>query len=167
MRTLNRKAEKNRPVKPDAILTESKFLELKRQLEKLKNASRPQAASEVRRLAEMGDFSENYAYQIAKGRLRGINNTILRLEHELQQATIIAPPAQTDTVQVGHAVTVECGGQMKIYRILGSAEIDLEKGIISRHSPLGSALLGHRVGETIKLKLGEREVEYRVKKIES
>ncbi|MFH0814829.1 MAG: hypothetical protein V1902_01950, partial [Candidatus Falkowbacteria bacterium] len=79
MRVPTRRAEKNIKNTFDPFITQTKFDELKIKLEKLKK-SQPTAISEVQRLAEMGDFSENAAYQMAKGRLRGINQRILELE---------------------------------------------------------------------------------------
>lgn len=159
-----RKPGKFSQIKSDPLMTQAKFDELEAKLKKLKQI-RPEAAKEVARLAELGDFSENVEYQLAKGRLRGINSGILKLERQLNDAEIIAPNKKTDTAQVGHTVMIECNGKQKTYQILGSSETKPEKGIISRNSPIGSALLGHGVGEVVKIKIGEKEVEYKVIKI--
>ena len=160
-----RKPGKFSQVKSDPLMTQAKFDELEVKLKKLK-AIRPQAAQEVARLAELGDFSENVEYQLAKGRLRGINSGILKLERQLNDAEIIAPNKKTDIARVGHTVTIECNGKQKTYQILGSSETKPEKGIISHNSPIGSALIGRRVGDVVKIKVGEKEVEYRVIRIE-
>lgn len=161
MRVPYRKPGKFSQIKPDPLLTEAKFAELKNKLARLKSV-RPQAAAEVARLAEMGDFSENAEYQIAKGHLRGINLGILKLENQLNNAVIITPQKQTDTVQVGHTVTVAVNGKEKTYQILGSSETSPGKGIISHNSPIGAALVGRKVGETVKIRLADKEVEYRI-----
>ncbi len=142
----------------DPNLTPAKFAELKKHLEKLKTTSRPQTIKEVKRLAEMGDFSENAAYQIAKGRLRGINDKILELEDRLKKAIIIKPTKNNSTVQLGHQVTLRLNNQEKTYLILGSSETSPEKGIISYQSPLGAALLGQRVGGQIKIKNNQYKI---------
>src|SRR3989344_2947089 len=98
MRVPIRKPGKYAHLKPDLHVTEAKFRELKDKLERLK-ASQPAAAQEVKRLAEMGDFSENAAYQMAKGRLRGINEHILELEDQLSHAELIKSGSDTGTVQ--------------------------------------------------------------------
>lgn len=152
--------------KSDPLLTQGKFRELEEKLTHLKNVARPQVASEVRRLAEMGDFSENAAYQMAKGRLRGINSSIDTIENELNHAVLIPSQTQTDTVDIGHTVTVESEGKEKIFQILGSAETNPKKGVISHNSPLGAALMGREVGDSIFVTLAERTVEYRVVRIE-
>ena len=146
-----RKPGKYSQMKSDPLLTEGKILELKNKLDKLKNINQPRAIEEVKRLAELGDFSENVEYQLAKGRLRGINDGILKIENQLKHAVIISPQTQTDTVQIGHKVTVETGGKKKVYQILGSAETNPQKGIISHNSPIGAALIGKKVGEVVKI----------------
>lgn len=162
-----RKPGKFSLIKPDPILTPAKLTELKNKLHKLKERDRPMAAAEVARLAELGDFSENAEYQLAKGKLRGINNAILRTEHQINNAEIIEPSENIDTVQIGHTVTVESGGKQKTYQILGSSETSPQQGIISHLSPVGAALLGRGVGDTVKIKLAGKEVEYKVVKIQS
>src|SRR3990167_7487825 len=120
MRLPIRKPGKYARLKPDQYLTQAKYDELKAGLEKLK-IRRPRAAEEVKRLAEMGDFSENAAYQIAKGRLRGMNQKILDMEEHLKRAVIIEPVKNSATVQLGSRVTVEVEGQQKTFLILGSS----------------------------------------------
>lgn len=161
MRTLDRKPGKYGQIKADPFLTLAKFQELERKLARLRD-SQPAAAKEVARLAEMGDFSENFAYQHAKGRLRGINQRILEIEHQLNQAEVIAPDTQTDTVELGHLVTIETNGQQKTYQILGSTETDPRRGVISHNSPIGAALLGHKVGDQVHVTIANREVVFQI-----
>ncbi len=152
--------------KPDPYLTEAKFNELKNKLERLKTYTRPKAAQEVRRLAEMGDFSENVGYQVAKGRLRGLNQRILEIEDHLKNAVIFHPNKNTQVIQLGHSVTIESNGKEKTYTILGSSETDPTTGIISHNSPIGSALLGHQVGDEVKIELANgKELNFKIIKI--
>lgn len=160
-----RKPGKYTHLKPDQYLTEAKFNELKNKLERLK-FNRPRAAEEVKRLAAMGDFSENAAYQIAKGRLRGMNQKILEIEDHLKRAVIIKPDKNSGLVQLGSSVTVATAGREKTYLILGSSETDPSRGIISSRSPIGAALLGKKIHDQIKIKLADKEIEYRIIKIE-
>lgn len=137
-------------------------MELTNKLDRLKNISRPRGAEEVKRLAELGDFSENVEYQLAKGKLRGINDNITKIENQLKNAVVISPQKQTDTVELGNTVTVESGGAQKSYQILGSVETNPHKGIISHNSPIGAALIGCKIGEVIKIKINDKEVEYKI-----
>lgn len=159
-----RKPGKYSLIPKDPSMTQEKFLELQKKLDRLK-AIQPAAAKEVSRLAELGDFSENVEYQLAKGRLRGINQGILDLEKQINTADIIEAPRQNIRIEVGHSVTVETKGKQKTFQILGSSESKPEQGIISQNSPIGSALLGHKVGETIRVSIGEREIEYTILEI--
>lgn len=165
MQTPKRKSGLYAHLKPDPNITQNKYNELKEKLAKLKRAH-PNAVLEVKRLAEMGDFSDNAAYSIAKGRLRGINQRILGLEDHLKRAVIISPAKQTGVVGLSNLVTLETAGRKKTYQILGSSETDPQAGIISHNSVLGSALMGRRVGEKVKIKTLTREIEYTIIKIE-
>lgn len=146
-------------------MTEAKLNELKKELAHLKEI-RPGAAAEVSRLAELGDFSENAEYQHAKGRLRGINNAMLRIEHQINNAEVIEKNDSAGEVQLGNVVTVEVDGKKKKFQILGSSETDPTQGIISRNSPIGEALLGREVGEEVEVKLPAKTVIYKILKIE-
>lgn len=182
MQIPKRKPGKYTNERPDPNLTKTEFNKLKSKLTELK-LSLPRAADEVRRLAEMGDFSENAAYQMAKGRLRGINQRILELEDQLKYAVIIKPAKDAQIVQIGHKVTIEevsrhsllntkgwrdvptaVGTKEKTYLILGSEETDPLKGVISQNSPLGSVLLGHKLGDIIKIP--PKGVEWKIVRIE-
>lgn len=161
MRVPIRKPGKFTHLKPDPHLTQKKFDQLTRTLADLKK-SHPEAAREVRRLAELGDLSENAAYQIAKGRLRSINQRLLDLEDHLRRAVIITPTAGSTTVRLGSTVTIEHAGKQITYTLLGSSETDPEQNIISHNSPLGAALLGRSVGDTVLVKLKSTSIEYRI-----
>lgn len=160
-----RKPGKYSQIPGDPTMTQKKFLELQKKLERLKASQMP-AAKEVSRLAELGDFSENVEYQLAKGKLRGINQGILNIEKQLNTANIIQAPRQYERVEVGHTVTIESDGTQKHYTILGSTETNPAQGIISQHSPIGSALLGKKIGERVKVVIAGREVEYIIIHIE-
>ncbi|MCX6785776.1 MAG: GreA/GreB family elongation factor [Candidatus Komeilibacteria bacterium] len=150
---------------PDPHLTRSKFNELTAKLNKLK-AALPGATGELQRLAEMGDFSENAAYQMAKGRVRSINDKIFGIEEHLKNAIIIKPTGNLGQVQLGSRVTVSLSGKTVTYQILGSAEIDLANNIISHNSPIGAALLGKKAGESFTIRLGGSETTGKIIKVE-
>ena len=166
MQTPYRKPGKYALQAQDPFLSEEKLKMIQIKLEKLLKSRYPLAA-EVSRLAELGDFSENVEYQLAKGKLRGTNNMILKLENQIKNAVIIKPKSNNNIAGLGHKVTLRLrSGQAKIYEILGSAETDPKKGIISQNSPLGIALLGKKVGDTASVKLKDKIVDYKIIKIE-
>ena len=149
---------------PDPHLTERKFNELTDKLDKLKEAL-PNAIQELQRLAEMGDFSENAAYQMAKGKVRGINDRISDITEQLKAAIIIKPGKNKQEVQLGSRVRVKLNGRENTYQILGSAEIDLSKNVISHNSPLGASLMGKRAGDSFAFQAG-REITGEIIKVE-
>lgn len=164
MQVPRRKPGKYTFARKDINLTQAAYDQLVDELERLRR-DQPRAAQEVMRLAEMGDFSENAAYQMAKGRLRAINQKIEELEGYLRQVVIITPPRSTDTVQLGSVVEVDFAGTPKVFTILGSEEVDLSKGVISHVSPIGAALMGHRVGDVVTIMINNRTVTCAIKKI--
>lgn len=165
MQVPKRKPGKFSSVKPDPKITQKKHDELIAELEHLIK-QRPDLSKEVQRLAAMGDFSENAGYQIAKGKLRGLNYHILEVEDHLRQAIIIGQPSDNNTVQLCNTVTFESNGKKQTYLILGSSETNPDKNIISHNSPLGSALMGHKVGDTVSIMIDNKEVKYKILKIE-
>lgn len=166
MKVPRRKAGEFTFSKIDPLITAEKLAELKADLEKMKNKIQPQLASEVKRLALMGDFSENAAYQIAKGRLRGLNQKITDIQKQIEAAEIIKTDSKNPTIQVGSLITLEINQQIKKYRILGSLETNPASGVISYNSPIGQALLNKKVGDIVEIKLEDRIVVYKVIKIE-
>jgi len=160
MRLPTRKSENKNMQPVDLHITQKKYDELSAKFVRLKKA-RPHLAEEVRRLAEMGDFSENAAYQIAKGKLRGLNRHLAETEYILNHGIIISPK-KSGKIELGHEVIVEVNGKQKKYQILGSAETDPISGVISHNSPIGQALLGRHIGEIVKVELKGREVEYKI-----
>lgn len=147
-------------------MTQEKYEELKKKLDFWLKIKRPREAEEVKRLALMGDFSENVGYQVAKGRLRGLNQRIIELEKLLGRVEIIENPSNSETVVVGSEVIIENNDKQKKYKILGSSESNPSAGIISHVSPLGSALIGKKEGEKFKFGAEGKEKVYKIIKIE-
>jgi transcription elongation factor GreA len=160
MQLPKRKPGKYTTTPNDPLMTQDKFDALEIDLERLKQ-KRPDVAKEVTRLAELGDFSENVEYQQAKGRLRGINNRILKMEYQLNHAEIIEP-GKDGRVVIGSTVTVEIDGNDKTFTILGSSETDPSKGIISHSSPIGSALIGKNIGNEVEIEIGGLKRTYKI-----
>ncbi|PLX25180.1 transcription elongation factor GreA [Candidatus Parcubacteria bacterium] len=165
MRVPIRKAGKYTFLKSDPFVTKEKLAELKKTLSKLKDKVQPRLVQEVKRLAELGDFSENVEYQLAKGKLRGINSKILKLEKEISEAQIIEINKKSDTVQIGSLVTVEVNDKQIEYRILGSSETDPSSGVISYQSPLGKVLMNKKAGDIVEFEHNSQTVEYKILKI--
>lgn len=160
MRVPIRKGDERVFATKDYYLSPTKYREIEAEIVRL-TSRRPALATEVKRLAEMGDFSENAGYQLAKGRLRGLNQRLLDLADRLRKAEIITGDEDISIVQIGHTVSLKSASGQKTYTILGGSESNPSQGVISHLSPLGSALLGKRVGDLVTV----NEKEYQILEI--
>ena len=148
----------------DPLITQEKYDKLQKKLNRLEKVELPAAAKDMQRTSEFGDFSENVEYQLAKRRIRRINNSITKIRFQLDHSEII-PASQSGpdaTVQIGSTVTIKINGKEKQLQILGSVETNPSKGIVSHSSPMGKALIGKKVGEVAEVKVGERTIEYQI-----
>ena len=165
MQVPTRKSDKEPRPELDPYITREKYNALKNNLERLMS-ERPGLVEHMQVQAQDGDFSENAGYQQAKVNLRRLNNKILKIENILKHAIIIEPSNDCSTVKLGHTVTFDVNGKEKSYKILGSLESNPTGGIISHKSPIGSLLVGKRVGDIVKNKVDDREIEYKIVRIE-
>jgi len=165
MQVLKRRYDTNPQKDFDPYITQKKADEIKKELDKMINIIRPKLVHEVEEHAKNGDFSENAAYQAAKGKLRGLNNRILVLQNILNKAIIIEHDKNSNVICLGNTVTVETNGNEFTYQILGSQEINLEQGIISHKSPIGAGLIGHKVGDEVEIEINDRIIKYKIIKI--
>lgn len=145
-------------------LTKEAFDKLKDKLARLK-ASLPEQIVTTKAAADLGDRSENAEYQISKGKLRGTHRQILIIEDQLKRAVIIKA-GNPGKIQLGSTVALESAGKKYTFQILGSFETNPGKGVISNQSPLGLALMNHKVGDEVSIKtpLGEANAEAGEKK---
>jgi len=160
MQVPQRKPGKYSNLTADPHITQKKKNELEDELASLLK-KRPKAASEVQRLSELGDFSENAEYQLAKGKLRGMNRRILVLEDHLNRA-IVVQQSKSDQIQLGDTVTLTMDGEDKTYTILGPSETDPSKNIISHLSPIGSALIGKRVDDVFEIEIAGNQKQCKI-----
>ncbi len=123
---------------------------LEEELEYLCTVRRAEVAERIQSAKDAGDIMENAAYDYAKEEQAFVEGRIQALETTLRKATIIEG-SSTDEVGLGTRVTVmERGGDTpETYQIVGSVEADPANGRISNESPIGKALLSHRVGDEV------------------
>ena len=138
-------------------LTKADVARIEAEIEHRRLVVRPAALKALKEARAMGDLSENFEYYAAK-RDNNINNSRIRyLEKILRNAIVIAE--ETDETRVGMNNTVDVWFEeddiMETYRIVTSIRSDSRKRLISNESPLGKALMGHRVGDRIEVRLDE------------
>lgn len=148
-------------------LTQEKYNELAKELTHLKTVRRKEVAENLEYAKSLGDLSENAEYQEARETQANIEDRINKLEMMLKSA-VIMKLQHTETVGIGSTVTlVKAGGKDKVsYKIVGSEEADLAHGKLSINSPLGTAMLGKKNGESFTAKTPGGEVAYAVVDIE-
>lgn len=128
---------------------------LREELDSLWSVERPAVTRAVAEAAAQGDRSENAEYIYGKRRLREIDRRVRYLRGRLDGMKIVsAPPSDRGRVFFGAWVTIEeATGARRRHRIVGPDEFDREAGYISMDSPLGRALLGKRLGDTVEVAL--------------
>jgi len=140
---------------------------LEEELEYLVKVRRKEVAVAIQSAKEEGDLSENSAYDEAKLTQSFLEGRIQTIEAQLRSAVIIERNGSSDTVHVGSQVTVqEEGLEPETYHIVGSAEADPLDGRISNESPIGKALLGAKVGDTVTAEIPDGAITFKVIKIE-
>lgn len=146
-----------------SLITKSGLDTLITQREKL-IGERPDAVLDLKKAREMGDLSENGYYKSARAKLSGIDRQIRYLTRQIKTAQVIEAK-QYVFVEVGHTVTLLQGNDEVSYIIVGTLEADPSEKKISHKSPLGSKLLGKKVGEKIELVIPSGTVSYQVLRI--
>lgn len=163
MRIPQRKGEKDkRALQSDGpvYLTKEGIEKLKKQIERIEY-DLPGAISELQRTREMGDLSENAAYQQAKHQVRRMQARHFHLTERLKNVIEIEKGG-SDTVQLGSTVAIEVDGNQRTLEIVGPLETDPIKGRISHESPLGQALTNHKAGDEVAFNSPAGEKIYRI-----
>jgi transcription elongation factor GreA len=144
-------------------LTNEKFGELKKELEHLKSVRRKEVADQLEYAKKLGDLSENAEYHQAREDQAEVEDRIGRLENLIKNATIMTAGGG-DVITVGSTVRLTREGENKsyLYSIVGSEEADMSQGKVSNMSPLGSALLGHKIGDTVKVTAPKGVITYTI-----
>lgn len=134
-------------------LTNEKFTELKKELQHLKTDKRKEVADHLEYAKKLGDLSENAEYHQAREEQAEVEDRISRLENLLKNVTITDGTTRGDIITVGSTIRLSKDGENKsyVYTIVGSEEADMSQGKVSNMSPMGSALLGHKQGDTVKV----------------
>ncbi len=148
-------------------LTEEGAAELRTELDELINVKRPALAAKLKDAISQGDLSENADYHDAKEQQAFMEGRISYLDDLLRSAVIISDNNhQTSVVNVGMEVTVQEGSESpETYLIVGAAEANPREGKISNESPLGRALMGHKVGDKIKVDAPGGRLIFKIKSI--
>lgn len=147
------------------VLTYEGLKKMEDELQDLKVVKRKEVAEKIKEARSQGDLSENAEYDAAKEEQAEIEARIITLEKMLRNAEVI------DEEEIGTS-HVNIGNRVKLYDeefeedieyvLVGSAEADPSTGRISNESPLGVALLGHKIGEEIEVDAPDGILNYKI-----
>ena len=150
------------------IMTFACLRALEDELFDLKVYKRKEVAQKIKEAREQGDLSENAEYDAAKDEQRDIEARIEELEKLLKNVEVVGQDeVDADTVGIGSRVKlydVEMDEEVE-YTIVGSTEADALNGKISNESPVGAALIGSKVGETIVVETISGDLEFKILEI--
>lgn len=152
-----------RPPEPRIIFTPKGYKDLLEERKKLLS-ERPEAVEHLSKGREMGDLSENGYYKAAKARVSFLDGRIKRIDRLVKLAKIVTPVG-TDRVQIGSIVVLVNNDKDVEYTIVGGYESDPLKKTISHLSPIGKAVMGKMVGETVHVEVPKGTVHYTIKNI--
>ena len=136
-------------------LTKEGFQKLQEELDYLRTVKRQEVAERLHEAMEGGELIENAEYEAAKNEQAFVEGRIQELELLLATAQIIEENGKSkkaDAIQVGSKVTIKEGNyDPETFTIVGAAEANPREGKISNESPIGKAILGHKVGDVVKV----------------
>ena len=145
-------------------LTKSDIEKMEAEIEHRKVVVRHELLEHVKTARAQGDLSENFEYYAAKKEKNKNESRIRYLERMIRTANVVDDSSADDEVGINNTVTVEFieGKETETYRIVTTVRVDTFKNMISIDSPLGKALMGHKVGDIVNVKVNEN-VNYDVK----
>ena len=150
-------------------LTEVDIRKMQEEIDYRVRELRPQLIEEVQTARAFGDLSENYEYKCAKQAKNRNDSRIRYLERMIRTAKVIEVKETADTVSLFDTVTIynEMMKKEMTVRIVTTLRQDALKGLISKESPVGKALMGHKVGERVQVEIDQtRKYFMEIKAIE-
>jgi transcription elongation factor GreA len=146
-------------------ITKQGFEQLRGELGRLKREERPKVIQAIAEARSHGDLSENAEYAAAKERQGFIEGRIQELEHKLATSEVIESNQLTgEKVVFGTTVSLrdQKTREVKKYTLVGQDESDLKNGKISVASPVGKALIGHKVGDKVVITTPAKTLNYEI-----
>lgn len=152
----------------EIVLTAEGYARIEKELEHLSRVERKAVADRIREAKDFGELTENAEYEDAKSEQALIEGRILELRQILSQAVILKDEdISTEHVSIGSYVRVRDldTGEEWEFRLVSPFEADPDEDRISHESPIGEALLGHKVGEVVEANIPAGKVRYQILQI--
>lgn len=139
-------------------LTEVDIKKMQEEIEYRETVLRPKCVVDLQTARAFGDLSENYEYKAAKQELRRCDSRLRYLKKMIETARVIRVDSAPDAVSLFDTVHVyfEDEDEEETYRIVTTLREDALNGIISKESPLGRAVMGHRVGDRVTVRVNDK-----------
>lgn len=153
---------------PELYITEEGKKEKEERLKYLKNEKRPEVLEKLKIARDFGDLSENSEYDAAKKEQSIVETEIASIEETLRKAVIVGKKdISHDTIGVGSTVTVldMDFNEEDTYKIVGVIESDPDRNYVSNESPIGSSLIGKKIGDIVSFTTPGGEVKMKILKI--
>ncbi|MBI1794882.1 MAG: transcription elongation factor GreA [Chloroflexi bacterium] len=148
-------------------LTPEGEAKLRAELEELKGPKREELSMRLRSAIQMGDLSENADYHKAKEDQGFLEGRIQEIESLLRNVVTIEKNVNRDVVSVGNYVTIqEESLPPETYHVVGAREADPRNGRISNESPIGRALMEHKIGDVVEAETPGGKIRFKILKIE-
>lgn len=150
------------------VVTHEGLKKLEEELEYLKTTARSDIAEKIKIARGFGDLSENSEYDEAKNEQAKIEARIVDLEIMLKDIKVLDDSEITnDKVMLGVNVVVldEQTGKTREFKLVGTAEANAGKGMISDESPIGKALMGHSTGDTVVAEAPKGDLKFTITEI--
>ena len=155
-------------VQKEVVLTLAGLEKLEEELEILKTKKRREIAERIKQAIAFGDIAENSEYDEAKKEQAFIEGRIGTIENLLKNAKVIDDEdISVEVVSIGCVVTVKdlAYDETVEYKIVSSAEADPSRLMISNVSPVGKALMGHRVGDVVEIQVPDGSIKFQIMEI--
>jgi transcription elongation factor GreA len=142
--------------------TNDGFIKLQEELKELNEVKRPKAVERLSKARAMGDLSENSEYTAAKEDLEFVTGRIRELEEAIKNAEIVENGTSENTVSIGCKVTVELNGKQDVYFLVGEFEANPMEKKLSQTSPIGKALMGRKVGDSVSVDVPAGTIKFKI-----
>ena len=149
------------------IMTQKGYDEAKEKLIYLQTVKRQEIVERIAEARSHGDLSENAEYDAARNEQAANELEITELDYKIKNAVILEENNDNSTVHIGSKVKVydEDLDEEEVYEITGSTEANAIENKISNESPVGAALLKHKVGDAVKINAPDGEYKLVIKEI--
>jgi transcription elongation factor GreA len=151
----------------ESVVSQEKFDEMVKELEHLKTVRRTEIAKNLEYARSLGDLSENAEYQEARDLQAATEERIKKLEELVKNTKIITDGKKKSEVGFNSVVSIKREGSEEAheYTIVGSEEADMRAKKLSHMSPLGSALMGKKKGDSFTFETPAGKQTYTIEKV--